>query len=68
MNKYGFTSNQIAYIGDDINDLPALQFSGMSFAPKNAHPSVAGKVDYVLNPDGRSGAVRECIDITVSKI
>lgn len=67
-HKYGLTSNQIAYIGDDINDLPALQFSGMSFAPKNAHPSVAGKVDYVLNSDGGSGAVRECIDIIVSKI
>lgn len=67
-NRYGLGPNQIAYIGDDINDLPAFDFAGMTFAPRNSHPSVIDKVDYVLNSDGGCGAVRECIDIIINKM
>ena len=66
-SKYGLDRNQIAYIGDDVNDLPAISFSGMSFAPKDAHSDVKAKVDHILDSNGGHGAVRECIDFIVNK-
>ncbi|MPN34109.1 3-deoxy-D-manno-octulosonate 8-phosphate phosphatase KdsC [bioreactor metagenome] len=67
-SKYGLNPDQIAYIGDDVNDLPAISFAGMTFAPRNAHPDVKKEVDYILNSDGGHGAVRECIDLIINKL
>lgn len=66
-SKYGLNSNQIAYIGDDVNDLPAFQFAGVTFAPRDSHPYVVREADYVLKSDGGCGAVRECIDLITCK-
>lgn len=61
--KYNITFNQIAYIGDDINDIPVLEKTGLSFAPSDAVDKVRSEVDYVLEKRGGSGAVREAIDL-----
>lgn len=65
-SKYGLERDQIAYIGDDVNDLPAMDFAGISFSPKDAHCDVKAKVDFVLSSNGGHGAVRECIDFIVN--
>jgi len=67
-SKYGLERDQIAYIGDDVNDLPAMDFAGMSFAPKDAHEDVKKEVYHVLSSNGGHGAVRECIDFIVNMI
>jgi 3-deoxy-D-manno-octulosonate 8-phosphate phosphatase (KDO 8-P phosphatase) len=52
----------IAYMGDDINDLPALALAGLSVAPANAHAAVKKLVHLVTLNSGGNGAVREVID------
>jgi 3-deoxy-D-manno-octulosonate 8-phosphate phosphatase (KDO 8-P phosphatase) len=58
----GIGADEIAYMGDDVLDLPALRHAGLSIAPANAHPLVAREVSLVVGRDGGSGAVREATD------
>ncbi len=57
--------SQCLYIGDDVNDLPALLLAGVSACPADAHPEVRKQVDYVCDAGGGRGAVREIIDLTL---
>ena len=61
--KYNFTMQQVAFIGDDVNDLEALQHVGFSLAPANAVASIKDVVDYVCEHNGGAGAVREMSDL-----
>ena len=61
--KYGLSLEQVAYIGDDVNDLDALQAVGFSAAPADAMPSVLQAVHYVCAKKGGEGAVRELADL-----
>jgi 3-deoxy-D-manno-octulosonate 8-phosphate phosphatase (KDO 8-P phosphatase) len=63
----GLELNQIAFMGDDVNDLPALQLAGLSAAPRDAHPRVAATVDLVTKCHGGRGAVRELIDMLLAQ-
>jgi N-acylneuraminate cytidylyltransferase len=51
--------SETAYIGDDINDLPAIKIAGLSACPADAIDEVKENVNVVLNKTGGSGAVRE---------
>lgn len=53
---------EICFIGDDVNDLPALALAGFSAAPADAHPLVLEAVDFVAKAGGGRGAVREVLD------
>ncbi len=57
----------VAAIGDDLNDLSLLKAVGLSFAPADALPMVTDAVDIVLKKEGGKAAVREMIDIVVEK-
>jgi len=62
----GFSIEQIAYIGDDVNDLgilEAVRGSGLTAAPKDAHPSVLERVQYICRTPGGHGAFRELADL-----
>jgi len=61
--KTGLSDPEIAYVGDDIVDLPILRRVGLAMAVKDAEESVRGKVDYVTKqrgggegPSGRSSS------------
>ena len=54
---------QIAYIGDDLNDLEALGSVGLSCCPADAVPAVRSAVAYVCSAAGGAGAVREVCDL-----
>jgi 3-deoxy-D-manno-octulosonate 8-phosphate phosphatase (KDO 8-P phosphatase) len=54
---------QVAYMGDDVNDLPAFQLAGLSVAPANAQPLVKQRADLVMTRAGGSGAARELIEM-----
>jgi 3-deoxy-D-manno-octulosonate 8-phosphate phosphatase (KDO 8-P phosphatase) len=56
------TAAQVAYVGDDLPDMPVLQFVGFSVAVANAVEEVKGCADYVTKQPGGSGAVREVIE------
>lgn len=63
----GITPAQIAYMGDDIQDLPVLWRVGFSAAPANAIADVRSEVDYVCQRPGGHGAVREFIDLLLAE-
>jgi len=64
--KYGLSLDQVAYIGDDVNDLKALRAVGFSAAPADAMPSVLKAVHYVCAKKGGEGAVREIADLILA--
>lgn len=61
--RHGFKDQEIAFMGDDLFDLPLLNVVGFSAAPRNARPEVRKSVDVVTKTDGGHGAVREFIDL-----
>jgi 3-deoxy-D-manno-octulosonate 8-phosphate phosphatase (KDO 8-P phosphatase) len=63
LDKYMLVTSQVAYIGDDIFDIPLLEQVGLSIAPCNAIPEVKDIVDYVTKNSGGNGAVREMVDM-----
>lgn len=65
--KYGIETKNIAYIGDDINDLPVMLNIGLSFCPYDAVPAVKEVVDVIVSRDGGDGAVREAIDFILNQ-
>jgi 3-deoxy-D-manno-octulosonate 8-phosphate phosphatase (KDO 8-P phosphatase) len=54
---------RIAFMGDDINDLGAMELAGFVAAPANAHFSVKATADLVTQNSGGRGAVRELLDL-----
>jgi 3-deoxy-D-manno-octulosonate 8-phosphate phosphatase (KDO 8-P phosphatase) len=54
--------DQICFMGDDVNDLPAMKIAGFSAAPSSATPDVLTRVDFVAKSAGGNGAARELID------
>lgn len=64
--KYNITFDEIAFMGDDLFDIPLLQKVGFSCAPKNARKEVKRIVDYVTKNEGGKGAVREIIDLILA--
>lgn len=63
--KHNLSSDEVAFIGDDLFDLPLLKAVGFSAAPANALPRVKKSVDVVTKASGGNGAVRELIDFII---
>lgn len=59
----GISLAEIAYMGDDLNDLPAMVQAGISFAPADAAKDVLKAVNAVASCNGGRGAVREIIEL-----
>ncbi len=57
----------VAVIGDDLNDYNMLKNSKLSFTPKNGVKHIQELVDIILTKDGGDGAVREMIEIILEK-
>ena len=52
----------IAYMGDDLNDLGALQLVGLPMAPNNAVPEIKQLAKFISTVNGGQGAVREAVE------
>ena len=61
--QHQISSEEIAYIGDDLNDLDCMQYCDFSACPQDAVDAVKRKVNYVCVHNGGRGAVREIIDL-----
>lgn len=59
----GVPDAEVAYMGDDVNDVPLLRKVGLSACPADAHPNVKGEVHFVARSPGGRGAVRELCDL-----
>lgn len=55
----GLSDSQIAFVGDDVVDLPLAGMVGRFFAPSDAHPLVLAKADHVTTARGGGGVARE---------
>jgi len=58
----GLKDDEVAYVGDDLVDLPILQRVGFSATVSDALEEVKARVDYVASRPGGRGAVREICD------
>lgn len=58
---------EICFMGDDVNDLPALEIAGLAAAPANARPAVIQRCHFVTQASGGNGAVRELIDYVLAR-
>jgi 3-deoxy-D-manno-octulosonate 8-phosphate phosphatase (KDO 8-P phosphatase) len=61
----GASEREVAYVGDDLPDLPILQRVGLAVAVANAAPEVKRAAHYVTVRSGGDGAVREVIELIV---
>ncbi len=61
----GIALDEVAAIGDDLNDYRLLKACGRSFVPDDAHHRVAAIADVVLSHKGGEGAVREMIELLI---
>ena len=62
-SKLNLKDWQIAYVGDDVLDIPILKKVGVPICVKNAYPAVKRYATYVTEKEGGKGAVREVIDL-----
>ena len=62
---FKISEKEIAFIGDDVNDLKLMQKVGFSVAPKDGNNAVKKIVDYITKSKGGEGAVREITDLIV---
>lgn len=60
--KYGFDLAEVCFMGDDVNDVPAMQLSGLPAAPATAHAAALRQAKFVAAVGGGRGAVRELVD------
>lgn len=58
----------VAYIGNDLNDLPCFEVVGWAVAVSNALPEVLRAADFVTDKPGGHGAVREVCDLILSRL
>jgi 3-deoxy-D-manno-octulosonate 8-phosphate phosphatase (KDO 8-P phosphatase) len=63
LRHLGVPDEEVAYMGDDVNDLGLLGKVGLSACPSDAHPSVRGAVHLVASSPGGRGAVRELVEL-----
>jgi len=62
LEQLGLSPDKVAYIGDDLTDLPAIRFAGFGVTVANAVDEVKQYADYVTTRPGGGGAVREVIE------
>ena len=62
MEKEGVTLDEIAYVGDDVIDLPVMRECGFAVAVANARAQVKAEAHYVTPNRGGEGAARDAIE------
>lgn len=65
-SEKNISPDNVAYIGDDVNDLEIIEAVGFSACPDDAVPRVRELVDYVCERKGGEGAFREFVDLILS--
>ena len=64
--KYKISKNEIAYIGDDVNDFNIMKQIGLSAVPSDGNEKIKNISDYVCKTKGGDGAFRELVDLILS--
>ena len=64
--RQGLALDEICFMGDDVNDLGAMDLAGLAAAPGDARPAAREKAAVVTQAPGGHGAVRELVDLILS--
>ncbi len=62
LSALGLSADQVAFVGDDVLDLPAMAHAGLAIAVRDAHPRVLAAAQGVTRAAGGRGAIRELAD------
>ena len=65
--KEGLNLSQVAYVGNDINDIGCLKMSGVSIVTNDAYEEAKRFADFITRKAGGLGAVREVCDWIIGK-
>jgi 3-deoxy-D-manno-octulosonate 8-phosphate phosphatase (KDO 8-P phosphatase) len=66
LRRCGATIDELAYVGDDVIDLPVMRVCGLSIATQNARPEAKAAAHYITPHAGGHGAGRDAIDFILS--
>ncbi len=64
--EHGLSAEEVAYVGNDTNDLPCLRSVGVPIVVADAHPDTEAHALYRTAAAGGRGAVREVCDLLVA--
>ena len=64
--ELGLVREEIAYMGDDLNDIPAFKASGLNIVPADAAMEVLAVANIITKASGGRGAVREAITMILA--
>jgi 3-deoxy-D-manno-octulosonate 8-phosphate phosphatase (KDO 8-P phosphatase) len=64
--RHGIVPLEVCFMGDDVNDLSAMDICGLAAAPADARQIVLDRADFVTTRPGGNGAVRELIDMLLT--
>jgi 3-deoxy-D-manno-octulosonate 8-phosphate phosphatase (KDO 8-P phosphatase) len=67
LQEHGFEDREVAYVGDDLVDLPVLRRVGFAVTVADGVEELRGRVDYVTRRPGGLGAVREVCDLLLKE-
>jgi 3-deoxy-D-manno-octulosonate 8-phosphate phosphatase (KDO 8-P phosphatase) len=63
MQKAGVTADEVAYLGDDLPDMPVSKLAGLAVAVANAAPELKAICHYVTRAKGGEGSAREVVEL-----
>ncbi len=65
VDAHGYADEEVAYMGDDLLDLPVIMRVGLGAAPADAVEDVRARSHFVASAPGGNGAVRELIEVVL---
>jgi len=65
LRRAGVSDSAVAYIGDDLPDIPLMRRAGLAIAVGNAVPEVKEAAHYTTNALAGHGAVREAVELVL---
>ncbi len=66
VTRHGIAPEDVAYVGDDLNDLSAMKFVGLPCAVADAADPIKDAAQYVTHRRGGDGAVREVCELIIA--
>jgi 3-deoxy-D-manno-octulosonate 8-phosphate phosphatase (KDO 8-P phosphatase) len=65
LKKENLRADQVAYVGDDVIDLPIMRNCGLAIAVRNAREEVKDESHYITDHEGGKGAVRDAVEFVL---
>lgn len=63
--EYGISLEEVAYIGDDVNDFEVIKMVGFGCCPNDAIPQIKQAAKHITKASGGEGVIREVVDLII---